>query len=374
MGATGPADRLVVLGVGDIGPYYEPVENYRDVFQATLDTGDVRFAHCEKIFSKRGYLQVHGDGHYSRQDPSRARIFKECGFDVVSLAGNKAMDWGAEALLDTIDLFNEMGIQTIGGGRNAEEARRPAIVERHGVRAAFLAYSCVLREGYNATEHNPGTAPLRVHTFYVPEDWQPGTPPRVVTYPWAEDLAAFKADIERTKPLADAVIVSIHMGIHNIPRVLADYQRTVAREAVASGADLIFGHHPHIPKGIEVIDGKVCFYSLGHFLWSQRELGNHVPGHIGGHRHGVEHDPAYPRLPMGPDAMKSMIGRAEVSRRGIERVGFLPVRIDTDLRPEVLLAGDPRFDAAVEHLEWCSEGLPHQFTVEGDEVVLTAQT
>jgi hypothetical protein len=364
--------RLVVLGVGDIGPYYEPVEDYRSVFQATLDSGDVRFAHCEKIFSTRGYLQVHGDGHYSRQDPSRAKLFADCGFNVVSLAGNKAMDWGAEALLDTIELFNGMGIQTIGGGRNIEEARRPAIVEKNGVKVAFLGYSCVLREGYAATEHTPGTAPMRIHTFYTPIDWQPGTPPRVVTYPFDDDLRELQADIVRTKPLADAVIVSMHWGIHNIPRVLADYQRIVAKAAFESGADLILGHHPHIPKGIEVFGGKACFYSLSHFLWSQRELGTHVPGHIGGHRHGVEHDPAYPRLPMGPDAMKSMIGRAEVTKKGIERVGFYPVRIDTDLRPEVLFAGDPRFDAAVEHMEWTSEDLAHRFTVDGSEVVVTS--
>ena len=370
---TDPQDgRLVLLGVGDIGPYYEPVADYRSVFQPVLDTGDVRFAHCEKIFSTRGYLQVHGDGHYSRQDPSRAKIFGECGFNVVSLAGNKAMDWGAEALLDTMDLFHEMGIQTIGGGRNAEEARRPAIVEKDGVKVAILGYSCILREGYNATEHNPGTAPLRIHTFYTPMDWQPGTPPRVMTYPYEEDLEAFKTDIKKAKATADAVVVSLHMGIHNIPRILADYQRTVARAAFESGADLILGHHPHIPKGVEVIGGKACFYSLSHFLWSQREIGNHVPGHIGGHRHGVQHDPAYPRLPMGPDAMKSMIARAEFSKQGVERVGFYPVRIDTDLRPEVLFNGDPRFDTAVEHVEWMSEGLPHRFTVDGNEVLVTA--
>jgi poly-gamma-glutamate synthesis protein (capsule biosynthesis protein) len=75
---------------------------------------------------------------------------------------------------------------------------------------------------------------------------------------------------------------------------------------------------------------------------------------------------------MGPDAMKSMIGRAEITARGVERVGFLPVRIDTELRPEVLFAGDPRFAAAVEHLDWASEGLAHRFAVVGDEVVVTA--
>jgi hypothetical protein len=372
MSADPPDGRLVVLAVGDIGPYYEPVPDYRSVFQATLDSGDVRFAHCEKVFSTRGTLQVHGDGHYSRQDPSRARIFEECGFNVVSIAGNKAMDWGADAMLDTIDLFHEMGIQTIGGGRNAEEARKPAIVEKDGVRVAFLGYSCILREGYDATEHRAGTAPMRVHTFYVADDWQPGTPPRVVTYPFEEDLAALQADIVKARADAHAVVVSLHMGIHNIPRVLADYQRAVARAAFDAGADLILGHHPHIPKGIEVFGDKVCFYSLSHFLWSQREIGNHVAGHIGGHRHGVVHDPAYPRLPMGPDAMKSMIARAVFTVDGVERVGFYPVRIDTDLRPEVLHNGDARFDAAVEHLDWASEGLAHRFTVDGDEVVVTA--
>jgi hypothetical protein len=74
---------------------------------------------------------------------------------------------------------------------------------------------------------------------------------------------------------------------------------------------------------------------------------------------------------MGPDAMKSMIAKAVVSKNGVDRIGFLPVRIDTQYRPEVLRNGDTRFDAAVEHMEWCSEGLEHNFKVDGDEVVIT---
>jgi hypothetical protein len=360
-----------LLAVGDIGPHHEPVADYLRYAAPVLASGDVRFGHCERVFSTRGYLQVHGDGHYSRQDPARARIFAECGLDVVSLAGNKAMDWGAEALLDTIELFKQMGIQTVGGGADLQASRRPAIVERNGVRIAFLAYSCILREGYAATPHTAGTAPLRIHTYYRPIDWQPGTPPDIVTIPYDEDMVGFVEDIAAARKIAHAVVVSLHMGIHNIPRMLAGYQRVVARAAFENGADLILGHHPHIPKGIEVFGDKVCFYSLSHFLWSQRELGAHVPGHVGGHRHGVEHDPAYPRLPMGPDAMKSMIGRAVVTPQGVERVSFYPVRLDTDLRPEVLRCGDPRFEDAVKHMEWTSEELPHTFTVDGDEVVVT---
>lgn len=363
---------VLLMAVGDVGPYHEPLDGYPVLAKPTLAQADIRFAHCEKVFSTRGTMQVHSDGHYSRQDPRFAALFADCGFDVVSVAGNKAMDWGSEALLDMIGLFRSMGIQTVGGGRNEEEARRPVIVDRHGVSVAFLAYCSIMREGYAATPHAPGIAPMRVDTYYKPGDWQPGTPPVVVTIPWERDVEAMREDVSRAKALADAVVVSMHWGIHNVPRVLADYQPAVARAAMAAGADLIVGHHPHVPKGVEVIGGKVCFYSLSHFIWSQRELSNHVPGHIGGHRHGVVHDPAYPRLPMGPDAMKSMIGRIVLTRDGVQRVGILPVRIDTELRPEVLHAGDPRFDSAVEHLEWMSEDLPHTFAVEGDEVVVTA--
>jgi hypothetical protein len=61
-----------------------------------------------------------------------------------------------------------------------------------------------------------------------------------------------------------------------------------------------------------------------------------------------------------------------VTQRGVRRVSALPVWIDTELRPEVLPEDHPRFAPMVDHLEWMSEGLPHTFTVEGDELVITA--
>jgi hypothetical protein len=66
------------------------------------------------------------------------------------------MDWGAEALLDTIELLRGMGIQTIGGGRNLAEARQPAIFKCKGLRIAMLAYCSVLHEGYAASPDTPG--------------------------------------------------------------------------------------------------------------------------------------------------------------------------------------------------------------------------
>ena len=56
----------------------------------------------------------------------------------------------------------------------------------------------------------------------------------------------------------------------------------------------------------------------------------------------------------------------------MKHVSYLPVLIDKQLRPEVLRAGDARFDDAVRYMEWASEGLDHRFEVAGDEVRVTA--
>ena len=315
-------------------------------------------------------MQVHSNGHRTRGPPKMASVFSDCGFDVVSVPGNHAMDWGGEALLDTMSVMNDMGIETIGGGEDIESARRPVIFELNGVRIGFVGYSSVLRDGYAATTTSSGVAPMRAHAFYRSMEYQPGPPPKVVTLPDDDDLRGFCSDIEKLREQVHVVIVSLHWGVHLIPRVLADYQRVVAKAAFDSGADLILGHHPHIPKGIEVFGDKACFYSLSHFIFSQPELSKQVDGHTAGNRYGIEQDPDYPRLPFGRDGKRSLIARAVLGVGGVERVSFLPVIIDTDLRPEVLLRSDPRFEEAVEYMEWASEGLPHTFEVEGDEVVV----
>ena len=164
-----------------------------------------------------------------------ASVFSDCGFDVVSLASNHAMDWGEDALLDTIDLFRERGMQVVGAGRNLREARRPAFVERNGVRVAVLAYCSILQTGYAAGHDKAGIAPLRAHTYYEPFDYQAGVPPRVVTVPYEEDLAGMVEDIAAAKKAADVVVLSLHWGIHFIPRMIADYQPCGRQRRVRSG-------------------------------------------------------------------------------------------------------------------------------------------
>lgn len=361
---------VTLLGCGDVGPLHEPMAAYAELAKPVLAGADIRFGQVERVYSDRGSLQVHSGGAHSRVKPHMASVFSDCGFDVVSLASNHAMDWGEDALLDTVALLRDKGMHVIGAGKNLQEARRPAIVERNGVKIAFLAYCSILQTGYAAGHDRAGIAPLRAHTYYEPFDYQAGVPPRVVTVPYEEDLAGLIEDVTAAKKAADVVVMSLHWGIHFIPRLIADYQVTVANAAFKAGADLILGHHAHTPKAVGVHQGKACFYSLSNFIMSSVAKSPAKAAEFE-KRYGVVMDPDYPHLAYGSDARRSLIAKAVITADGVKRVSFLPVLIDRRLRPEVLRAGDARFDDAVRFMEWVSEDFEHRFTVEGDEVLVT---
>jgi hypothetical protein len=346
---------VVIMGCGDVGPIHGPVSKYSVLAKPTLEQADIRVAQVERVYSERGSLQVHSGGGHSRVSPELASVFTDCGFDVVSVASNHAMDWGDDALLDTIDLLKKKGIRAIGAGRNLAEAREPAIVEKNGVKVAFLAYCSVLREGYAAGPDKVGVAPLRVHTYYEPSEYQAG----------------IVADIAAAKKSADAVVVILHWGLHFIPRAIADYQPQAANAIFAAGADMILGHHAHVPKAIGVHGGKTCFYSVSNFIMSAPAFPA-AKARDFERKYGVTMDPDYPNLPYGKDAKRSLIVKATVGPKGVERVSFLPVLIDKALRPEVLRASDPRFHDMVQYMDWASEYFDHRFSIEGDEVVVTS--
>ena len=122
--------------------------------------------------------------------PEVVQAVAEAGIDVVITAGNHAMDcWGGcppgEALLDTLARLDRAGLAHAGAGSDLEAARTPAIVERGGVRFAFLGYDSIA-PWYAATAGTPGTAPLDTATL-------------------AEDVAPAKAQ-------ADHVSVSFGWG------------------------------------------------------------------------------------------------------------------------------------------------------------------
>jgi poly-gamma-glutamate synthesis protein (capsule biosynthesis protein) len=169
------------------------------------------------------------------------------GFDVITNAANHAMDCGQvgacgpEAMFATKANLLARGIETVGTGTDLRAARKPAVLTVKGVRFAFLGYDDI-QTLYHAEPGVAGTAPL--DEGYV-----------------REDVAAAAAQ-------ADVVIVMPHWGIEYQAEP-TDRQRTLARAAVESGADLVLGNHAHWVAAEEMIDGAFVEYALGNFVFDQ---------------------------------------------------------------------------------------------------------
>ena len=172
--------------------------------------------------------------------------------DIVCLANNHTGDYGHVAFLEQLRLLEQNKIPYVGGGRDCAHARQPLIIDRPGLRIAFLAYNDFKPRAFEAGPSWPGVA-------------------------WAVD-AQVTADIEaaRTIHRADFVIPMLHWGWENEPA--NDRQRQLAKLMIDAGADMIVGGHPHVTQEVEYYKGKLIVYSIGNFIFNGFDPG---PARIG---------------------------------------------------------------------------------------------
>lgn len=366
----------VLLAVGDLAP---DRDNYDESYDATRDlltSADITFGQLETSFAERG-VRLPQARHAVLARPDGADALARAGFDVISMAGNHVLDWGNDAFFETVANIERTGMKVVGAGANIAEARKPVrITLGDGTTVAILAYSSILPHSYWADERRPGCAPLRAHTVYEQiEHDQPGTPARVHTFPHRGDLAAMEADIRAAKAEADLVFVSLHFGIHFVRAVIADYQRDVARAAIAAGADAILGGHAHILKGCEVIDDKPVFYSLCNFATDLKMDPVHAASKSFNEIRVLaeEWEPDFDSLYNFPKASRlSLIARFEIADGRIVRSGFLPLYIDRDAIPRVMPRGHERHAEVVDYMAavTAEAGLNARYRSEDDMVVL----
>jgi poly-gamma-glutamate synthesis protein (capsule biosynthesis protein) len=366
----------IVLATGDLAPDREDPDSCFAATAATLNAAELVFGQLETSFATRG-TRLPQARHAVMASPACAPAIARAGFDVISFAGNHCLDWGNEAFFETIGHLEAAGIGVVGVGADIDAARRPVIRQlADGTRVAFLAYSSILPQAYWAEARRPGCAPLRAHTLYEQvEHDQPGTPARIHTWAHAGDLAAMQADIREARANADVVLVSHHWGIHFVRSVIADYQREVARAAVEAGADAILGHHAHILKGVERIEGRPVFYSLCNFATDLRMTPEHAarPSFREIQRLAENWEPDFDSLYNFPPASRlSMIARLQIGDGRIREAGLLPVFIDRDAVPRLPAPSDPRFGEVVDYLRavTAEAGLNGRFEARGDRVVL----
>lgn len=372
------ADDVVLLAVGDVGPCRTDTDSIFEHVREDISASDIAFCQLEVNLSERG-SRLPQVRHTTRSSPDTARAMRDCGFNVVSVAGNHCMDWGREAFDDTLAALRDAGLAPVGAGANRDEARKPVIVECKGTKVAFLAYCSILPEGFWADENRAGCSPLRAWTIYEQiEKDQPGTPPRIHTFADRADLEAMKEDIGLARAQADVVVLSMHWGIHFVPYAIADYQREVAHAGIDAGADVILGHHAHILKGVEIYRGKPVFYSLCNFALdvplSPAMMKSKAFREIQSLNPDWQPDTTC-TYTFPPDSQMTAVVRIVLRDGKIQETALLPAYVNLQSQPRLLQPDEPKFADVVSYLAKASvaAGFYTQFTTQGSKVYLESQ-
>lgn len=178
----------------------------------------------------------------------------DSGFDVVQLASNHSMDSGTDGLLHELDFWSHHKdeVTTIGVNDSPEAKEEIPIVEKDGIRIAFLNYTY----GLNGYE--------------LPEEYS-----YMLTLLTDENADFIRSQIEAADQAADLVVVCPHWGTEYQLKVPDASQESWAELFTEAGADVIIGTHPHVVERAEWIEagGKeaLCYYSLGNYVSNQQE-------------------------------------------------------------------------------------------------------
>jgi len=215
-----------------------------------LRAADLAFANLECAVSLRGTPQE--KQYVFRGHPASLRAMRRsAGIDVVNLANNHAGDYGDRALLDTLRYSRTNGIATVGAGASSASAYRPTVVERLGLRVAFVGFSTILPFEFRAGARDPGTA-------------------------WAFPAQVERA-VRRARREADVVVATFHWGTERATTEDAS-QRALAQLALRAGATAVIGAHPHVLQPIRRPPGRLVAYSLGNFVFSANSPGTSTTG------------------------------------------------------------------------------------------------
>ncbi|MDX6656163.1 MAG: hypothetical protein QOH62_956 [Solirubrobacteraceae bacterium] len=201
---------------------------------------DLFVLNLECCISERGErIREPGKPFFFRAPPVAAQRLAEMGVSCVTLANNHAMDFGADALQDTLEHLRAAGITAVGAGPDAATARAPAVLEGGGLRVRVVS----------VTDHPSGYAA------------GPGGPGVAFADLGHEDVPAWLRALSAPGPDADVVVVSPHWG-PNMRATPVAHVRRAAGGLEAAGASLVAGHSAHVPQGPS---GRTLF-DLGDFI------------------------------------------------------------------------------------------------------------
>lgn len=230
MGTTYPADAL---------PANSGEELFIDV-KDILERADIAAGNLEGTLcdTSQTIKKKESEHSYSFRTPTDfAPRLKEAGYDFLCMANNHAYDFGYSGVRSTEKTLDRLGIKYAGlAGRNEY-----AIIEHRGIRFGMCAF------GHNS------------YTLKHREQWK------------------VKQILDTLNAMADIIIVTFHGGgegkdFSNLPYGREEYLnedrgslRHFAHFCIDNGADIVFGHGPHVVRCVELYKDRFIAYSLGNF-------------------------------------------------------------------------------------------------------------
>ncbi|GLY88022.1 CapA family protein [Actinoallomurus iriomotensis] len=233
-------DTMLGRGVGEVIADAGPEGLFAPEVRAAFAEADLAVLNLECCVSDRGRRwAAPGKPFHFRAPPEAVGVLTGLGVGCVTLANNHALDYGHEALEDTLSHLAGAGIAVVGAGRDREEAREPAVLERAGTRVAVIG----------VTDH--------------PSDFAASeTTPGVAYAPLSEGVPSWLSRrIEDAAAEHDVVLVTPHWG-PNMTSEPLPYVRRAAEGLLNAGATLVAGHSAHVFHGV---NGNVL-YDLGDLI------------------------------------------------------------------------------------------------------------
>ncbi|OKZ74616.1 MAG: hypothetical protein BHW00_04205 [Clostridium sp. 26_22] len=229
----------------DFSYVYEDIKNYTLSSDITIGSLETTFAGKEKGYSNYPTFNT---------PDSLATALKDIGVDVVSLAGNHALDYGYTGLCRTIDVFNNIGLSHLGTYKTAEDQEKILIKDVKGVKIAFINYTY-------GTNGIPLPSGKEFCVNLIDKDF-------------------IKKQINQAKEQnVDMIVACMHWGTEYRTTANSE-QKYLANFLFENGVDVILGNHPHVlepmeKKTITLQDGTTkdvfVVYALGNFTADQRD-------------------------------------------------------------------------------------------------------
>jgi hypothetical protein len=258
--AQQPRDSLRIVFVGDINFARSLARNYlfqgrgAEVLAGVRDElrgADIAVGNLESILLDRGrHADTTNSPVFAGPVTEAMPLLHDAGFDFIGTANNHAWDFRRAGLLENLMHLDSAGIPHNGTGANLGDAWRPVVIRMKGWTVAFFSMTAIFNNPYTLSVIGSESE---------------------CCVAWADTLrAAERFRTVRDSVGADLVIAYIHAGMEYRPVPEPDVVIRF-RALVRAGADAVIGHHPHVPQGIEWLDGKPIVYSLGNFVFKQNQ-------------------------------------------------------------------------------------------------------